>query len=87
MEDFEKTEVGFAFEKNKEMQLQRLEVLINSGTMPVEYIWLSYHFLVGCLWIKFAPLFASIQSCVAAIVRRAPKETRIQLMEKHATLI
>ena len=53
--DFEKTEIGFEFEKNKEMQLRRLEVIIKCGVMPKLYQEVIYNFLIGSLWIKFAP--------------------------------
>jgi hypothetical protein len=81
MQDFEKTEVSFVSEKNKEMQLQRLEVIINSGLMPEQYLWLSYHFLIGCLWIKFAPLFASVHSCVSALIKASSREMKKRLVE------
>ena len=87
MEDFEKTEVGFASEKNKLMQLERLEVMFGSGVVPDEYVQISYDFLIGCLWIKFAPLFAGVHSCVGAIVRNTTGETRQQLVEKHMKLV
>ena len=87
MEDFEKTEVGFAFEKNKLMQLQRLEVMFNSGAVPPEYLELCHDFLIGCLWIKFAPLFASVHSCVGAIVRNTTGTTRQKLVAHHTKLV
>jgi hypothetical protein len=81
MEDFEKTEVGFVSEKNKLMQLERLEVIFGSGAVPDEYAQISYDFLIGCLWIKFAPLFPGVHSCVGAIVRNTTGKTRQQLVE------
>lgn len=87
MEDFEKTEVGFRFEKNKIMQLQRLEVMFNSGAVPAEYLEISYDFLIGCLWIKFAPIFAGVHSAVGAIVRNTTGEFRQKLVEKHTKLV
>ena len=76
MEDFEKTEVGFAFEKNKLMQLQRLAVMFNSGAVPAEYHEICYDFLIGCQRNKYAPHIASVHSCVGAIVRNTTGETR-----------
>jgi len=56
MYDFEKTEISFTYEKNKEMQLGRLEVILRKRAMPDEYVRLCHNFLVGCFWIKFAPI-------------------------------
>jgi hypothetical protein len=38
MLEFEKTEIGFEHEKNKIMQIQRLEVMLKSGVVPNEYL-------------------------------------------------
>ena len=56
MFEFEKTPVGFATEKNKEMHLRRLESMIKSRVMPEVYLEMAYNFLIGALWIRFAPI-------------------------------
>ena len=38
MYEFERTPIGFATEKNKEMHLRRLESMIKSGLMPEVYL-------------------------------------------------
>ena len=56
MFEFEKTPVGFATEKNKEMHLRRLESMIKSRVMPEVYLEMAYNFLIGALWTRFAPI-------------------------------
>jgi hypothetical protein len=56
MWDFERTKIGFEFEKDKGYQLERLEVIIQSGVMPPAYYDMVYNFLVGSMWIKFTPI-------------------------------
>ena len=79
--DFEKTEIGFEFEKNKELQLRRLEVMIKSGVFPQAYEEIVYNFLVGSLWIKFAPIQEAVQDCMAAILKSE------RLVKKHAEMM
>ena len=61
--------------------------MFNSGAVPPEYLELCYDFLIGCLWIKFAPLFASVHACVGAIVRNTAGEIRDKLVQKHTKLV
>jgi len=60
--------------------------MINSKVMPSEYLMLSYNFLIGCLWIRFAPLFQSVQNCISATFNSAEEAMRITLANKHARL-
>ena len=79
--EFEKTEIGFEFEKNKELQLRRLEVMIKSGVFPSAYEEIIYNFLVGSFWIKFAPIQQAVQDCMAAILKTK------KLVKKHAEMM
>jgi len=54
--NFEKTEIGFVDEKDKQLNLERIEVMISSGVVPRIYMEMAYNFLIGCLWIKFTPI-------------------------------
>lgn len=56
MYEFEKTPIGFATEKNKEMHMRRLESMVKSSLMPDIYVETVYNFLIGALWIRFAPI-------------------------------
>ena len=56
MYDFEKTEIGFATEKNKELQIRRIEAMLKSRVTPEVYVKMAYSFLIGSLWIRFAPI-------------------------------
>ena len=87
MYDFEKTEIGFTYEKSKEMQLRNLEVLIKSRAMPNEYLMLAYHFLIGCLWIKFSPIFPAMHDCISAIIINTGLDLQQHLVSKHVSLI
>ena len=69
--DFEKGEVSFETERSKQMHLQNLEVLLKSGLMPEIYVRMSYNFLVGCLWIRFAPIFNDVYNGISAAIRTA----------------
>jgi len=81
MLDFETYEISFETEKNKELELQRLEVIVNSGLMPREYLEMLYHFLVGCLWIKFTPIFDAVANCIAAVIKKADEELQLRIVE------
>ena len=66
MNEFEKYEVGFGTERNKEAQLRKIEVQLKSGGVPKKYLRTVYNFLVGSLWIKFTPLQPIIHDCISA---------------------
>ena len=76
MYDFEKTDIGLLYQKNKEMQLRRLEVFIKSQAMPTVYLKLIYHFLIGSLWIRYSPIFPAIHDCVSAIIMHSSMDQR-----------
>jgi hypothetical protein len=63
------------------MQLRRLEVLIKCGVFPKLYEEVIYNFLIGSLWIKFAPIQQAVQDCVAAILKTE------KLVKKHAEMM
>jgi hypothetical protein len=69
MYDFEKTPIGFATEKNKELQLRRIEAMLKSGLLPKMYIQMTFNFLIGSLWIRFAPIQAAIHDSISALIK------------------
>jgi hypothetical protein len=81
LHDFERTAIGFEFEKNKELQLRRLDVIIKSGVMPSPYHDIVYNFLIGSLWIKFAPIQEPVHDCLAAILKSE------KLVKRHAEIM
>jgi hypothetical protein len=87
MWDFERTTIGFKYEKDKENQLQRLEVMLQSGLVPQKYLELAYNFLIGCLWIKFTPIQETVQACIAAIIKATAGEQREFFVLKHIKLL
>ena len=71
MYTFEKTEIGFETEKSKLVQLEKIEVMCRYEVLPGEYHHALYNFLIGCLWIKFTPLFPVVHSCVSELINRS----------------
>jgi hypothetical protein len=60
MLEFEQTEVLFETEKSKILQIERIKAMIEADLVPELYLDVCYDFLVGCLWIKFTPLFKEV---------------------------
>ena len=88
MLEFEKGEIGFEHEKSKIMQIQRLEVMLKSGVVPNEYLHTIYNFLIGCLWIKFTPLFESINSCISVLIHfTKDDEIRESFVLQHSNIL
>jgi hypothetical protein len=69
------------------MQIQKLEVLLKSGLMPRIYVKMSYKFLVGCLWIRFAPLFNDVYNGVSAAIRMADENLQEELCSNHSRML
>ena len=80
MYQFEKTEISFLTEKNKQAQLEKLEVMAKFGVVPVEYHQALYNFLIGCLWIKFTPLFPAVHKCVATLINTTSSKCKETLI-------
>lgn len=60
---FESAEVDITYEKIKGSSLRDVQVLLTTGLVPPEYIKTIYVFLVGCLWIKFLPIYEPTFAC------------------------
>ena len=80
MYEFEKTEIGFAHEKQKESKLRQIEVFIKRQTVPLPYLKAIYNFLIGCLWIKFSPIFPVAHDCLSAILMYSKMEDKHDLI-------
>ena len=81
MYQFEKTEISFMTEKNKQAQLEKLEVMTKFGVVPVDYHQALYNFFIGCLWIKFKPLFPAVHKCVATLINSTSSESKENLIK------
>ena len=87
MLQYEQKEIGFVYEKDKQLQIQRIEAMVKSGVMPERYLAMVYDFLVGSLWVKFAPLFDCIISCLQTVFTHASSELQKKLLTKHCRLL
>jgi hypothetical protein len=87
MYDFEKTEIGFATEKNKDLQIRRLEALLKSRLAPPQYVRMIYNFLIGSLWIRFAPIQAAIHDCVSTLIDHADAALQKEIVQRHASIL
>jgi hypothetical protein len=63
----EEPEITFETEKTKGLNLRNVSVLIKTGLVPQHYMQAAYHFLVGCLWIKFVPLLVPVFECLQEV--------------------
>jgi len=82
MFEFQKTEIGFAFERSKQISIERLEVMIKTKALPKVYIHMCLSFLLGSLWTKFTPIFPQIRACLATLVKNAPKDLSVSVLQK-----
>jgi len=64
---FENAEIDITSEKIKASSLRDVQVLLATGLVPTIYMKAIYHFLVGCLWIKFLPIQEPVFSCFAEL--------------------
>ena len=87
MYEFEKTEVGFAHEKDKESKLRQIEVFIKRQIVPTTYLRAAFNFLVGCLWIKFSPIFPVTHDCISAILIYSTMEDKEYFIKRQADII
>ena len=63
----EEPEITFETEKTKGSNLRNVSVLIKTGLLPEPYMQAAYHYLVGCMWIKFVPLLAHVFECLQEV--------------------
>ena len=87
MYEFEKAEIGFETERTKQAQLERLEVMAKYAVLPSEYCKATYYFLVGCLWVKFTPLFPAVHLAVAALINNSSAEMKEFLVREHSLIL
>lgn len=60
MLQFEETKISFETEKTKILLIKKIEALLNTGLIPLEYVQVAFKFLIGCFWIKFTPIFEAV---------------------------
>ena len=69
------------------MQLGRLEVILRKRAMPDEYVRLCHNFLVGCFWIKFAPIQPAVHDCLSALIANSSMDFKEEILSKHSQVI
>ena len=46
-----------------------------------------HRFFVGCLWVRFTPLFPFVHSAVSALINFAPQAAQLRLLQEHCRLL
>lgn len=88
MNDFASTPANFTTERAKQMSLERLEVMIkNEYEFEDACLTTVHRFLIGCLWVRFTPLFPFVHSAMSALLTFAPKDAQVRLMQEHSRIL
>lgn len=57
------------------------------AVVPEAYHRALYNFFIGCLWIKFTPLFPAVHKCVATLINSASPESQEKLVKQHMIIL
>lgn len=57
------------------------------SVVPIEYCQALYNFFIGCLWIKFTPLFPAVHKGVAALLNNTTAEMKGKLVKHHSKIL
>ncbi|CDW84473.1 small subunit processome component 20 homolog [Stylonychia lemnae] len=86
---FEQTKIAFETEKTKILLIKKIQTVLETELVPVEYVEAAYNFLIGGFWIKFTPLFESIQETIGSIINHNPEiygKRLLELMKNYGLL-
>lgn len=61
--------------------------MIKFGVVPREYHEALYNFFIGCLWIKFTPLFPAVHRCVSTLINTVSADQKNMVVNKHASIL